>query len=64
MFFFGISSSLVSWYNVHKKLNLQGIATLRLNVKIFNDKTALDNLLRYFILCKYNILAVMNNYLA
>lgn len=56
------SSSLVSLYI--KKLNLQRSATLRLNVKIFNDKTALDNLLRYFILCKYNILAVMNNYLA
>lgn len=62
MFFFGIIVQFGEL--VYKKLNLQGRATLRLNVKIFNDKTALDNLLRYFILCKYNILAVMNNYLA
>lgn len=62
MFFFGIIVQFGEL--VYKKLNLQGIATLRLNVKIFNDKTALDNLLQYFILCKYNILAVMNNYLA
>lgn len=61
-FFFGIIVQFGEL--VHKKLNLQGSATLRLNVKIFNDKTALENLLRYFILCKYNILAVMNNYLA
>lgn len=62
MFFFGIIVQFGEL--VCKKINLQGSATLRLNVKILNDKTALDNLLRYFILCKYNILAVMNNYLA
>lgn len=62
MFFFGIIVQFGEL--VYTKLNLQGSATLRLNVKIFNDKTALENLLRYFILCKYNILAVMNNYLA
>lgn len=39
MFFFGIIVQLGEL--VHKKLNLQGSATLRLNVKIFNDKTAL-----------------------